>query len=117
MIIWISQTATPDGRAALGLPAQEPAGLASIPPAPAEVAEIIASRCAMCHAAAPSWEGIGIAPKGVRLDTPEHVTQQADAIRVFASLTHAMPPHNITEMTAEERQVVTRWLDQRLATP
>ena len=31
------------------------------------------SRCAMCHAPEPVWEGIGEAPKGVLLDTPEHI--------------------------------------------
>jgi uncharacterized membrane protein len=53
----------------------------------------------------------------VLLDTPGQVFRQAEAIRVFSVLTNAMPPHNITEMTAAERQVVARWLDQRLAMP
>jgi uncharacterized membrane protein len=117
LMVWISQTATPDGRAALGLPPKEPAHLVSGPGAPIEVAEVIISRCAMCHAAAPAFEGIGIAPKGVLLDTPESIDRQSDAIRVFTVLTHAMPPHNISEMTLEERQIVARWLDQRQATP
>ena len=53
----------------------------------------------MCHAAEPVWEGIGEAPKGVLLDTPEHIARFAPAIRMQAVLTHAMPPNNLTEMT------------------
>jgi hypothetical protein len=35
----------------------------------------------MCHAAEPIWDGIGVAPKGVRLDTAEAIGRQAEAIR------------------------------------
>ena len=38
----------------------------------------IQSRCSMCHAAEPVWEGIAIAPKGVRLDTPEEIARHAE---------------------------------------
>lgn len=118
MMIWISQTATPDGRAALGLAPKEPApSLVAQAAAPTEVAEIVMSRCAMCHASTPAYEGIGIAPKGVLLDTPENIQREAPALRVFAVLTDAMPPHNITEMTSEERQILARWLDLQPATP
>jgi uncharacterized membrane protein len=117
LIIWISQTATPDGREALGLPAKEPTLAVSASTAPDEVAEVIISRCAMCHSSAPSWEGIGIAPKGVLLDTPANIQRQMEAIRVFAVLTQAMPPHNISEITDGERRVLARWLDQPEPTP
>jgi uncharacterized membrane protein len=70
----------------------------------------IQSRCSMCHAAEPVWEGIPIAPKGVRLDTPENIARHAEAIRVQSVLTHAMPPNNITAMTLEERKAVATWL-------
>ncbi|MCB8821190.1 urate hydroxylase PuuD [Microvirga rosea] len=73
----------------------------------------VQSRCSMCHAAEPAWDGISIAPKGVRLDTPENILRHADLIRVQAVLTHAMPPNNITEMTLEERKVVATWLAQK----
>ncbi|MBV8397874.1 MAG: urate hydroxylase PuuD [Acetobacteraceae bacterium] len=71
---------------------------------------IIMSRCSMCHAAQPVWDGIGIAPKGVRLDSPENIRREAPAIRNWAVLTHAMPPNNLTEMTDEERATVAAWL-------
>ncbi len=73
----------------------------------------VQSRCSMCHAAEPVWDGIPIAPKGVRLDTPEEIARHAEAIRVQAVLTHAMPPNNITEMSLEERRAVAAWLAGR----
>ncbi|MGO4387044.1 urate hydroxylase PuuD [Microvirga sp. 2YAF29] len=70
----------------------------------------IQSRCSMCHAAEPVWEGIPVAPKGVRLDTPEEIERHGEMIRVQSVLTHAMPPNNITEMTLDERKAVATWL-------
>jgi len=70
----------------------------------------IQSRCSMCHAAEPVWEGIVTAPKGVRLDTPEEIARHAEIIRIQSVLTHAMPPNNITEMTLDERKAVATWL-------
>jgi uncharacterized membrane protein len=70
----------------------------------------IQSRCSMCHAAEPVWDGVTTAPKGVRLDTPEEIARHAEVIRVQSVLTHAMPPNNITEMTLDERKAVATWL-------
>ncbi len=70
----------------------------------------IQSRCSMCHAAEPVWEGIPVAPKGVHLDTPEEIARHAEIIRIQSVLTHAMPPNNITEMTLDERKAVATWL-------
>jgi uncharacterized membrane protein len=70
----------------------------------------IQSRCSMCHAAEPVWEGISVAPKGVHLDTPEEIARHAEIIRIQSVLTHAMPPNNITEMTLDERKAVATWL-------
>src|SRR4051812_29753268 len=82
--------------------------------APTEEALLaIQSRCSMCHASEPVWDGVAVAPKGVRLDTPEEIARHADAIRVQAVLTHAMPPNNLTEMTLDERRAVATWLAGR----
>ena len=67
----------------------------------------------MCHAAQPVWDGIAAAPKGVLLDEPGHILRQAEAIRVHAVMTHAMPPNNITEITGEERKVLAQWLAKK----
>ena len=71
---------------------------------------VIGSRCSMCHAPEPLWPDLAAPPKGVLLDTPEHVARFASAIRTQAVLTHAMPPNNITDMQPEERQELARWL-------
>jgi len=75
-----------------------------------EVENIILSRCSMCHMAEPVWEGIPVPPKGVMLDTPELIQRHARPIELQAVLTHAMPPGNVTEITAEERQILAAWV-------
>jgi uncharacterized membrane protein len=86
-------------------------------PAPAavtfrQVEEIVASRCSMCHAAEPVWLGIERAPKGVRLDAPALIAAHAREIAVSAAWSSAMPPSNITGMTATERDTIAAWARQ-----
>jgi uncharacterized membrane protein len=112
----ISLTSSTAGRERLGLAAREP--VASVMPSghaapPAEVVDIVLGRCSMCHAADPVWAGIALPPKGIRLDTPEHIARAAEAIRVHAVLSNAMPPNNITRIEPEERQVLAAWLSRR----
>ncbi|AWK89948.1 urate hydroxylase PuuD [Azospirillum thermophilum] len=75
----------------------------------AEVEEIVSTRCTMCHAAQPVWEGIVTAPRGVTLDSPAAILRHAGAIRVQAGLSRAMPPANVTGLTAGERAVLAAW--------
>jgi uncharacterized membrane protein len=84
----------------------------ALPPTPkfAEVADIVLSRCSMCHAAEPVWTGIAAAPKGVLLDTDEHIRVHAPLIEIVAVRSNAMPPGNVTEMTDRERLVLASWL-------
>ena len=63
----------------------------------------------MCHAADPGWPGLGTAPQGVLLDSPEMVERNRRRVGLFAGLTNAMPPNNITEMTDDERRLVAKW--------
>jgi uncharacterized membrane protein len=103
LVVWLS-AALPGGeeRAAAAAPA---------PVAFAEVENIVLSRCSMCHAAEPFWEGIVAPPKGVRLDTPEMIRRHASEIQRQATLTHAMPPGNITEISPEERRLLAAWVE------
>ena len=78
-------------------------------PSFAEVSDIVTSRCSMCHAAEPVWEGIVAAPKGVLLDTAENIQRNARLIARNAAWSSAMPPGNITEITGEERAVLAAW--------
>jgi uncharacterized membrane protein len=84
----------------------------ALPPTPKfkQVAEIVLSRCSMCHAAEPVWEGIPAAPKGVMLDSDEQIRRHARLIEIFAVRSQAMPPGNITEMTPQERLVLAAWI-------
>jgi uncharacterized membrane protein len=85
-------------------------GALATQPTYANVEEIILSRCSMCHAAEPVWNGILTAPKGILLDDSEHIRRNARLIGRNAAWANAMPPGNITEMTGEERAVVAAWL-------
>ncbi len=108
--IAISIPASPVARDQLGMP-ERPAAEAKValPQAPQEVAEIVTSRCSMCHAATPVWPGIPIAPKGVLLDTPEHIQRWKREVQMQAALTRAMPPNNITDISDDERAVLRAW--------
>lgn len=111
---WIAMATSPAGRERLGLAPLAPIRVAAaLPKAPANVVDIVESRCSMCHSSQPVWQGIQIAPKGVLLDTPEHIERQADAIRTMAVMSHAMPPNNLTEMTPQERAQLAAWLANR----
>ena len=114
-VFFVAMTSSPGGRARLGLAAREAPNAivqASALPPP-HVVDIVSSRCAMCHAPEPVWDGIQIAPKGVMLDTPERVAARAGEIRMQAVLTHAMPPNNITEISPDERRQLAAWLDKQ----
>jgi uncharacterized membrane protein len=76
----------------------------------AEIENIVLSRCSMCHVAQPLWPGIAAPPKGVRLDTAELIRKHAGQIRLQATLTHAMPPANLTELSPEERRILAAWI-------
>lgn len=110
---WVAASASPGWREKLGLaplPTPPSLALAGIAPAPKNVVAIVQGRCAMCHAPEPVWDGVGIAPKKVWLDTPEHIATQAEAIRRQAVMSHAMPPNNVTGVTEAERGVLAGWL-------
>ena len=44
------------------------------------------------------------------LDDPESIRRHARLIELNAVRSDAMPPGNITEMTAAERQVLAAWI-------
>src|SRR3984957_1907269 len=72
--------------------------------------DIVLSRCSMCHAAEPVFEGITAAPKGVRLDDPEAILRNSRLIGRNAAWSSPMPPGNITQITPDERAVLAAWL-------
>ena len=79
-------------------------------PAYADVAPIVAKRCAVCHAAHPTEAGFATAPLGVFLDTAAGVRANAARIDAQAVASHAMPLGNITNMTDAERATLGAWI-------
>ncbi|TCO70795.1 urate hydroxylase PuuD [Rhodovulum euryhalinum] len=95
-------------------PAEEAALPAHLAPAVAaagfdEVREIVATRCAMCHAAEPLWPGLATAPKRVQLETDAEIAAEAKRIYLQAGVTHAMPPGNIMMIEQAERARIVAW--------
>ena len=93
--------------AVLIAPAKAPAAAV---PTLAEVQAIIATRCAACHAERPTQAGFAVAPKGVVLDTVEHIRANARKIYEQSVATRAMPIGNLTRMTDAERQQLGAWI-------
>ncbi|MFL5351071.1 urate hydroxylase PuuD [Archangium sp.] len=77
-----------------------------------EVAAVLQTRCATCHAAHPSSPMFAAPPQGVILDTPDAIHTHADRVFVRAVSTKTMPLGNITGMTEEERALVGAWFAQ-----
>jgi uncharacterized membrane protein len=81
----------------------------------AQVVETVSSRCSMCHAAEPVWEGIARPPKDVILDSETAIAAHAREIYLQAGRSHAMPPGNVTEVTKEERKLLTAWYESAVS--
>ena len=76
------------------------------------VKDTVLSRCSMCHAAEPAWEGVAFAPKGVLLDSDASIAAHAREIYLQAGRSHAMPPGNVTQVTAQERALLVAWFEE-----
>jgi uncharacterized membrane protein len=75
-----------------------------------EARRVIDRRCAACHSAAPSDLSFGVAPGGVKFDTPEQILAHVARIRERAVMTRTMPPGNKTNITDEEREILRQWI-------
>lgn len=71
--------------------------------------DVILGRCSMCHTAEPVYEGVLEAPKNVHLDSDAAIANRAEQVAMQSGFSHAMPPGNVTEMTAEERALIVAW--------
>ena len=74
-----------------------------------EVHDIITTRCSVCHAVAPSYDGLPWSPKGIVLETRAQTALYAKEIYLQAGVSNAMPPANYSGMTEEERAVIRAW--------
>ncbi len=74
-----------------------------------DVNDIVLSRCSMCHAREPGWEGIIVPPRGILLETEGDIARAASQIFLHAGASTAMPPANITWMEPSERRAIVNW--------
>src|SRR5438270_5294867 len=95
--------ATPKGAAA-------PASVSTSVPAFVTVRSVVTQRCQPCHSQYQSDRAFGPAPGGVMFDTPESIARLAQRIKVRVVETKTMPPANKTAITAEERELLGRWI-------
>jgi uncharacterized membrane protein len=91
---------------------------AGVSPVPySAVAQVVSERCAVCHAAHPTYAGFTTAPMGILLDTPAHIVANASLIRAQAVSTRAMPLGNVTHITDAERATLGAWIDAGAKAP
>jgi uncharacterized membrane protein len=81
----------------------------------AQVAPVVAARCAPCHSDTPTQPGFSSPPAGVVLETPAQIAARADVIKTLVS-SKAMPAGNLTHMTDAERALVVAWVEQGAST-
>ena len=103
IIAWLSTVGGPQS-------IKGPVARAEVPDA---VLEIVRTRCSMCHASEPVWDGVHFAPKGVVLETAADIQKQAHTIYLQSALSFAMPPSNVTRMTDQERLMLAQWANSR----
>jgi len=76
------------------------------------VRDTVLGRCAMCHAAEPSYEGIYHAPKDVVLESDAEIADHGREIYLQAGRSHAMPPGNVSGITPAERALIVAWFEE-----
>ena len=74
-----------------------------------EVRNVVLSRCTLCHAQTPGWEGIAAAPRGVRLESDGEIARHARQIYLQSGRSKAMPPANVSSMAPAERELIVKW--------
>ena len=75
----------------------------------AQVQTVIAQRCTVCHSSTPTQVGFSSPPLGISFDQDSDVETQAARIFSATVTTRVMPPGNLTGITDDERDMITRW--------
>lgn len=86
-----------------------------LPPVQGEVTfnrvrAIVGARCVQCHAPQPTYPGITAPQAGVLLHTSVDIVQNAPRIYQQAVASRMMPLGNVTQITDEERAVLSAWV-------
>ena len=100
VIVWMTPAPAPKAAA----------GAAATPVSYAQVQPILAQRCYTCH-------GEQVQMKNIRLDTPDLLRPQAQAVYQQVVVTRQMPMNNATGITEDERQLIKRWFEGGAALP
>ena len=77
-----------------------------------EVKRVIETKCAVCHAAQPTFQSFNAPPKNVMLETREQIKTLAQQINQQTVVAKAMPPGNLTQLSDEERALIGAWVAQ-----
>jgi uncharacterized membrane protein len=80
-----------------------------------QVRSIVDARCVACHAAQPKQEGFAQPPKGIALETNDQIAANAAKIAETVGNRY-MPIGNLTQMTDQERAIVSAWYAQGAST-
>ncbi|WP_128002150.1 urate hydroxylase PuuD [Piscinibacter defluvii] len=92
------------GLAAWLAPAPQPAQARAEPVSFAQVQQVVAERCAMCH-------NEQVVSKNVQLHTPELIAKNAQSLYQQAVVLKTMPMNNATQITDAERALIGRWFE------
>jgi uncharacterized membrane protein len=77
----------------------------------AQVRTIVNRHCISCHAAAPTFPGLDVAPNGALFDTDAGLKSHAAKIHAQTVATENMPVGNMTGMTSGERAILGAWIE------
>jgi uncharacterized membrane protein len=73
---------------------------------------IIIQRCLNCHSTVPADRTFGPVPGGIAFDRPEDIKRHAARIKVRAVDSLTMPNRHESGMTAAERKLLGRWVNE-----
>jgi len=90
------------------MPAKQKALQASDKITTAQILPIISQRCFSCHSSKPTQPGFAAPPAGLAYDKEGVLENNADKINAQV-MQKIMPLGNLTKMTDEEREKVSRW--------
>lgn len=74
----------------------------------AQIMPIIEKRCMSCHSTNPTQPGFSTPPSGLAYDKPNALVNNADKVNAQV-MQKIMPLGNLTKMTDDERDQVSRW--------
>ena len=90
------------------MPAKQKALTASDAITTAQIMPVIEQRCNSCHSAKPTQPGFSAPPAGLAYDDAGVLEGNADKV-ITQVMQKIMPLGNLTQMTDEERNMVSRW--------